>query len=440
MNWFELIRFSLGNLLRRKLRTSLTVLGVMIGTASIVVMMSLGIGLDYSYTQQLKNSATLTRITVNSGYYYDGGNSSDTPQLTDDTVAGFSAMEHVTCASPVYNFGIMLKSGKFEAYGDIYAVSLEMLEAMKPPIISGEMLKEGDSLRFLVGKEIGYNFYDPSSMGGGGYFYYAEDESGERPAPSVDLENDQVYAYYDMNGYYENTAKKYQLDIAAVTGDPTADYGATEFDYSMFADIDAVKETFTKIFKKNPWPNQQTDKNGKPITPFVYNQAYVLVDNIDNVKDVQKQITDMGFNAYSEADWLESMQEQSKTIQYVLAGIGSVSLIVAAIGITNTMLMSIFERTKEIGIFKVLGCSLKNIRSMFLVEAGLIGFGGGIAGVVLSFLLSFGINKLIGEVSVIPAWLALVGIGFAVLVGMIAGISPASRAMKLSPLEAIRTL
>jgi ABC-type antimicrobial peptide transport system permease subunit len=102
--------------------------------------------------------------------------------------------------------------------------------------------------------------------------------------------------------------------------------------------------------------------------------------------------------------------------------------------------MSIFERTKEIGIFKVLGCSLKNIRSMFLVEAGLIGLGGGITGVVLSFLLSFGINKLIGEVSVIPLWLALVGMGFAVLVGMIAGISPASRAMKLSPLEAIRTL
>ena len=106
--------------------------------------------------------------------------------------------------------------------------------------------------------------------------------------------------------------------------------------------------------------------------------------------------------------------------------------------------MSIFERTKEIGIFKVLGCSLKNIRTMFLMEAGLIGFGGGLCGVTLSYLLSFAINILISsggeKISVIPIWLALLGMGFAVVVGMVAGISPASRAMKLSPLEAIRTL
>lgn len=435
MNWFELIRFSLGNLLRRKLRTSLTVLGVMIGTASIVVMMSLGIGLDYSYTQQLENSATLTMITVNSNYYYES--SSDAVQLTDDTVAEFSAMNNVTCASPVYNFSVILKSGKYEGYGNVNAVSLDLLNALDPPLISGQLPVEGDPLCFLVGKEVGYNFYDPNSSGD---YYYYYDESGERPDPTVNLEEDQIYVYYDMNGYYMNTAKKYSLEIAAVTGDPESDYGSTEFDYNIYADIEAVKETFTKLFKKNPWPNQQTDKNGKPITPMTYSQAYVLVDDVNNVEAVQKQITEMGFNAYSEADWLDSMKEQSKTIQYVLAGIGSVSLIVAAIGITNTMLMSIFERTKEIGIFKVLGCSLKNIRSMFLVEAGLIGLGGGITGVVLSFLLSFGINKLIGEVSVIPLWLALVGMGFAVLVGMIAGISPASRAMKLSPLEAIRTL
>ncbi|MEG1181186.1 MAG: FtsX-like permease family protein, partial [Oscillospiraceae bacterium] len=110
--------------------------------------------------------------------------------------------------------------------------------------------------------------------------------------------------------------------------------------------------------------------------------------------------------------------------------------------IANTMLMSIFERTKEIGIFKVLGCSLPNIRGMFLTEAGLIGLCGGALGVTLSYALSYVINKLVGmgEISLIPFWLAAFGLGFAVLVGMASGFYPARRAMKLSPLEAIRTL
>ena len=81
------------------------------------------------------------------------------------------------------------------------------------------------------------------------------------------------------------------------------------------------------------------------------------------------------------------MQEQSRNIQLVLGGIGAVSLFVAAIGIANTMMMSIYERTKEIGIIKVLGCALQNIREMFLMEAGFIGFLGGVIGVVLSYII-----------------------------------------------------
>ena len=130
-----------------------------------------------------------------------------------------------------------------------------------------------------------------------------------------------------------------------------------------------------------------------------------------------------------------------------LGGIGAVSLLVAAIGIANTMMMSIYERTKEIGVLKVLGCSLATIRNMFLIEAGFIGFMGGLIGLMLSFMVSVLINQFLaatflygmdGKLSVIPIWLAVPSVGFAIIIGMAAGFFPAMRAMKLSPLAAIR--
>ena len=109
------------------------------------------------------------------------------------------------------------------------------------------------------------------------------------------------------------------------------------------------------------------------------------------------------------------------------------------------MMMSIYERTKEIGVMKVLGCDLRNIRTLFLMEAGFIGFIGGIVGLILSFVISMVMNKLaqaaeeyMSGISYIPAWLVVLSLVFAVVVGMLAGFFPARRAMKLSPLAAIR--
>ena len=119
-----------------------------------------------------------------------------------------------------------------------------------------------------------------------------------------------------------------------------------------------------------------------------------------------------------------------------------------AIGIANTMMMSIYERTKEIGVIKVLGCSLKNIKQMFLIEAAFIGLLGGIVGNMVSFAMSGAINMVTaqssalgveGNISYIPVWLVLISLGFAMLVGMVAGYFPALRAMRLSPLAAIRS-
>ena len=155
---------------------------------------------------------------------------------------------------------------------------------------------------------------------------------------------------------------------------------------------------------------------------------------MNNVMEVQAAVTDMGYEAHSSMQWLEQAQEQMDMIQAVLGGIGAVSLFVAAIGIANTMMMSIYERTREIGVLKVLGCALGDIRSMFLIEAGFIGLMGGAAGLLLSYGVSSLINKFLGSAHghgrrrrgyfPHPHVAFGGGCGFAIVIGMLAGLFP----------------
>ena len=135
-------------------------------------------------------------------------------------------------------------------------------------------------------------------------------------------------------------------------------------------------------------------------------------------------------------------------VTLILGGIGSVAFIVSAIGIINTMLMSIYERQKEIGVMKVIGASVNDVRGMFLIESGFIGFFGGILGLLISLAVGKVINGFMagggmfggsGDVIAISPLLAIVGVGFSSLVGVLAGYIPARRATRLSAIEALRS-
>ncbi|MFA7463280.1 MAG: FtsX-like permease family protein, partial [Anaerovoracaceae bacterium] len=134
-------------------------------------------------------------------------------------------------------------------------------------------------------------------------------------------------------------------------------------------------------------------------------------------------------------------------------GIGAISLLVAALGIANTMIMSIYERTKEIGVMKVIGANLRDIRKMFLLEAGMIGFLGGLVGLVFSYAISLMLNTVLlpfmqsflgsmgsngSVVSVIPFWVSGSALLFATFIGLASGYYPAQRAMNLSALEGLK--
>ena len=458
MRFIDLLRMSVSNLWRRKLRTFLTVLGVIIGTASIVVMISLGLGLSKSTMEQIEQSGGLTTITVREGggVSYSSGSvavavdssSSDenSGKITDETAEKIMAIPHVEIASPVLSLYPILKCGAYEGNISVRAMTTEALKAMDIPLAEGASLPlDEENLQFLYGNQIITNFYNAKTN----EYYW---DTGV--LPDIDLTNDPVFFIMDSDAYWnakyggtdENgnpvaQPKKYMYESTGLGAGTAEEYN--EFSWEAYCNIEALKTQLKRIFKNSKIPNQPTRSNGNPYKEWYYEEMYVKVDEMENVTEVQQQISDMGYYAYSNAEWVEQMEGQYAMVQAVLGGIGAVSLFVAAIGIANTMMMSIYERTKEIGIMKVLGCSLGRIRDLFLMEAGFIGLSGGVVGLILSYGISALINTLLSEsyyssISYIPLWLSGVALVFAVLIGMLAGLMPALRAMRLSALSALR--
>lgn len=445
MKFLDLLRMSSGNLWKRKVRTILTILGVVIGVASIVVMISLGLGLSKSLVDQYESYGSLTQITVNQPWGR-GGDDAEQLRLDDALIEQLKGIEHVESVNPVLQTSIIAKYGRYTGNIQLRGLSSEALEGLNLEIGEGSLPTDEKEFAIFYGASVLMDFYD--EKGGGGYW-----ETGE--LPDIDLMNDQIFYIFDTDAYYQSQGvsetgeavakpKKHLLKVCGIEKKPENDM-YTPNGWYTFCNIEALKKQLKKEFKNKVIPGQPSMKNGKPYKELFYNEIQVNVDEMENVVEVQNLIKDMGYEAYSNTEWLESEQKTMGYIQAVLGGIGAVSLLVAAIGITNTMMMSIYERTKEIGVMKVLGCDLRNIRSLFLMEAGFIGFIGGVIGIVFSFIISIVVNKVVSgmseymtSISYIPFWLVILSLFFAVLVGMVSGFFPARRAMKLSPLAAIR--
>lgn len=186
-----------------------------------------------------------------------------------------------------------------------------------------------------------------------------------------------------------------------------------------------------------------------------YATRLVKVKDMTAVSKVFEDIKALGYEAYSPIQMIDEMKKQSAGLRQILGGIGAMALLIAAIGITNTMYMSIYERTREIGIIKVIGARLSDIRRLFMVEAAWIGIFGGITGVLFSGAASFflnnsninimGGNQMWGPdgvtrlpISYIPLWLMAAAFGFAITAALAAGFFPARRAMRLSVMKALR--
>ena len=441
----DLLTVCLRNLTRRKVRTALTVIGVVIGVCAIILMVSLGIGARESMMQMLQEWGDLTIINV---YNYGGGET----KLDDKAVSQIQAMEGVQIATPFYqnyefNFRLKSRNGRYDSYTQIIGIYPEAFEAL------GYQLSEGTSFAdsnkdysMVAGANVAYSFRDPKKNRNNYVDRYQTDAMGNPKKPFVDMMKDKLILYseiYDNNGNLSKT-----LEVTPhITGIMVEDWNkGWETSECIFMDINQMKALEAQCRKLS---GQKA-----PSTAVSYEDVRVKCVDAASVSGIQQAITDMGFQCSSMEDTRQYFDEQLTMIQTMLGGLAAISLFVAAIGIANTMVMSIYERTKEIGVMKVIGAELGSIRAMFLTESAMIGLIGGVVGVTLSFLISYLLNNVPlvagllaslglsfgggGAVSIIPWWLVVLAMAFSMLVGIIFGFIPANRAVKISALEAIR--
>ena len=473
MSFYDLMTMSLGNLWRRKLRTVLTVLGVLIGTTSIVAMLSLAFGMKQMIMDEYASMGSVTQIMISGGGGDMDSSSSQTDtstMLTETNMQMFQDMEHVKNVLPQLSFDGNMQSGRYSGYANLIGVDQSLLDSQE--LEKGDIPQKGSTgtLQVIAGNQILTGF---GYVQGDQYVDYYS--TGELPKIDLMTQIRQLQVYNEMadtssdagstddsadassdstgtdssaddaavQPEEDNSTLNFRIKVAGIMAGGVDEYNT--YSNSLLVNIDDLKSYLTKNFGKGNIPGQPKP-NGKPMNEWVYSTLVVDVDDASNVDSVMKDIQDMGFSASSNKDLLDSAQKNLQIVELVLGGIGMVAFLVAAIGIANTMMMSTYERTKEIGVMKVLGCDMRDIQKLFLAEAGFIGLIGGIVGLGLTCGVSALINHfpvsmggMKGNISVIPWWLALAAVAFSTLMGMVAGYFPARRAMKLSPLAAIHT-
>lgn len=458
------ISLSARNLLRRKGRTALTLVGVVIGTCMVVLMISLGIAQTKTNEEMLQSWGDLTQVQIY-GYGTMMGSDGKPLYLDDAAIANIKQIPHVAAATPyaqAYNLEGEITAGRNGRYtSDIYnliGIDPTALEPMGFALQNGSWptntpaSEKATKLQVLVGSSTGYNFQDSrkSSNSPKRYRYEGQtDVNGKELPPFVDIDKDKMTLTIKTGEGSTEKSRSWELEIVGVLEpDGAKGYWTQSGIVLRIQDMKMLQKLYNDMTK--------TKEESKS-----YDQVYVKVDDLSNVTDVETAIHDLGFtNTYSMNQQREEMQKQVMNSQMIFGGIAAVSLLVAAINIINTMTMAIYERTREIGVMKVLGCELGNIRTMFLLESSTIGFIGGLIGLGISLIASFVLNNLStlgqgldlsglmgggyymggggGTISIIPPWLMLAALVFATLVGLVAGILPANKAVKISALEAIR--
>ena len=458
------ISLSARNLLRRKGRTALTLVGVVIGTCMVVLMISLGIAQTKTNEEMLQSWGDLTQVQIY-GYGTMMGSDGKPLYLDDAAIANIKQISHVAAATPyaqAYNLEGEITAGRNGRYtSDIYnliGIDPTALEPMGFALQSGSWptntpaSEKATKLQVLVGSSTGYNFQDSRKSYNSPKRYRYEgqtDANGKELPPFVDIDKDKMTLTIKTGEGSTEKSRSWELEIVGVLEpDGAKGYWTQSGIVLRIQDMKMLQKIYNDMTK--------TKEESKS-----YEQVYVKVDDLSNVTDVETAIHELGFtNTYSMNQQREEMQKQVMNSQMIFGGIAAVSLLVAAINIINTMTMAIYERTREIGVTKVLGCELGNIRTMFLLESSTIGFIGGLIGLGISLIASFVLNNLStlgqgldlsglmgggyymggggGTISIIPPWLMLAALVFATLVGLVAGILPANKAVKISALEAIR--
>lgn len=426
MRFSDLIRIVLRNLNRIRVRTILTTLGVVIGVAAIVALLSVALGFEESITGQLEGMGDVDQIIVRQprfgpGMIRGGGSAaqSETALLDDEAVEEIEALEGVQTVIPSMSVNGVIEVGRYTTSSNITGIDPEKGEELEIQMKEGRFLRRNDGDVIVVGYSVDDGFKEKKTQ------KLVEDLNILGKKAEIIVER--------SNGEDEKESKSFRVRIVGIMEEK-----GTEEDYRVYMPLELAVEI-------KEWTTQESNV----VEEEGYDSLIVKATDSSVVLDLTEKITELGYQAFSFREMIESMNQVFVILQIVLLGIGAIALIVAALGIINTMLMSIMERTHEIGIMKVIGASNGDITRIFLMEALSIGFLGGIGGVTVGYVASQVIDVVASmylsqegavtqSIVVMPVWLVVFAIGFALLVGLVSGVYPAGKAAGLSPVEALR--
>jgi putative ABC transport system permease protein len=413
-------RSALQNLRRRPVRNFLTAAGVLIGIITLVAMVSMGVGVQREVQRNFETIG-LENIFVSPTYgetdeFDPFARPEPVAPITPDLVAQIAALDGVSSIRTSLN----LPSG----------IDLSL-------VWEGQPIGVRASNSFGMGQSGGP--FNPSDVLAGRGF---EADNGRGVIISDGFADDLLA---EGQNYDDLIDQSLQITAQLPRGE-TADFetviiGVRQSFSSRMIDLGiAEREAIKAWWFADP---DILDREG-------YDMLTVRAADLNQVGEVADIIESYELNAQTLEAILETANDVLSLLQALLGSVGGLALLVAALGVANTMMMAIYERTREIGVLKALGASRREIRAMFTIEAGLIGLIGGFFGLIFGTLLGRLVDWIahryliaegvtgVGQLSVVPLWLALGSLAFATLIGIVAGLYPAGRAAKLDPVTALR--
>jgi len=450
MNFRDHIELSLANLWKRKLRTSLTAFGVTIGIGALVSMVSFGKGMQKNVTESFRSLDLFNSLTVFSEGFMAGERFDPDRQPVE--------------ALPSEASLAILDEAALEKIAALRGVDTVFPEIRIPAIVRFEGKDEFRLIQVVPAKVTSSRMLRYSS--GKGYASDEEDSLVVTESLLRQLGVSEPQAALGQKIIISSIAFDFSrfnpADLTAALSGERLPFSTedTELTIAGVAESQAFAGPFpiqsdvfippgvSKRMKKLPFSNVWDifrAREGR----LGYSALNVRLSSPAFVEPVRKEITGMGLRVFALADQFKEIQRGFLILNMVLAAVGMIAIVVASLGIVNTMVMSILERYSEIGIMKAVGAGDRDIRRIFFFESSVIGLIGGVFGFAMGWAVSGIINRIVNYFLAkqgvpyipyfsFPVWLALGAIAFSVGVSLAAGVYPAMRAARVDPVRALR--